>query len=45
MLAAVLPNPRRWSPASPTRYIGARANVIQQRMQIVERDGLAGCVR
>ena len=44
LMAAVLPNPLRWSPAKPTRYIAGRANVIQQRMAIVERDGLAGCV-
>jgi monofunctional biosynthetic peptidoglycan transglycosylase len=44
LLAAVLPNPLRWSPAKPTRYIASRANIIQQRMGIVERDGLAACV-
>lgn len=44
LMAAVLPNPLRWSPAKPTRYIAGRAGVIQQRMAIVERDGLAGCV-
>lgn len=27
LLAAVLPNPRRWSPARPTRYIRRRSNV------------------
>jgi monofunctional biosynthetic peptidoglycan transglycosylase len=43
LMAAVLPNPLRWSPAKPTRYIASRANVIQQRMMIVTRDGLAAC--
>jgi len=43
LMAAVLPNPLRWSPAKPTRYITSRANVIQQRMMIVARDGLAAC--
>lgn len=43
LMAAVLPNPLRWSPAKPTRYIASRANVIQQRMTIVARDGLAAC--
>jgi len=31
LLAAVLPNPRRWSPAKPTRYISRRAYTIQKR--------------
>ena len=44
LMAAVLPNPLRWSPAKPTRYIAGRANVIQQRMAIVERDGLNDCI-
>lgn len=32
LIAAVLPNPRRWSPASPTAYINRRADWIQRRM-------------
>lgn len=32
LLAAVLPNPRRWSPARPTRYIRNRANTAIYRM-------------
>lgn len=32
LLAAVLPNPRRWSPARPTRYIAGRAGAIQGRI-------------
>src|SRR5690606_36981763 len=28
LMAAVLPNPRRWSPADPTGYIAGRARVI-----------------
>jgi monofunctional biosynthetic peptidoglycan transglycosylase len=43
LMAAVLPNPLRWSPPKPTRYIASRANVIQQRMMIVARDGLGAC--
>ncbi|MBE0532141.1 MAG: monofunctional biosynthetic peptidoglycan transglycosylase [Rhodospirillales bacterium] len=31
-LAAVLPNPRAWSPARPTDYIRERAVVLQRRM-------------
>jgi monofunctional biosynthetic peptidoglycan transglycosylase len=44
LLAAVLPNPRRWSPARPTAYIRSRAAVIERRMVLVERGGLAACV-
>lgn len=32
LLAAVIPNPRRWSPANPTPYILKRASFIQGRM-------------
>lgn len=32
LIAAVLPNPRRWSPAAPTPYIKRRANWIMGRM-------------
>jgi monofunctional biosynthetic peptidoglycan transglycosylase len=32
LLAAVLPNPRRWSPARPTRYIAERAATIAGRI-------------
>lgn len=32
LLAAVLPNPRRWSPANPTRYIRSRARTAIYRM-------------
>ena len=32
LLAAVLPNPRRWSASEPTRYIQRRAGVITRRV-------------
>jgi monofunctional glycosyltransferase len=32
LFAAVLPNPRRWSPAHPTSYIEERAATIRARM-------------
>lgn len=35
LLAAVLPNPRRWSPAAPTPYIEKRVDFIQGRMNSV----------
>jgi monofunctional biosynthetic peptidoglycan transglycosylase len=31
LLAAALPNPRRWIPAYPTRYLLARARLIERR--------------
>jgi monofunctional biosynthetic peptidoglycan transglycosylase len=43
-LAAVLPNPRAWSPSRPTRYIQRRTQLILRRMEIVNRDGLDRCV-
>ncbi len=36
LLAAVLPNPIRWSPARPTNYISRRASTIMARMNAVE---------
>ncbi len=35
LLAAVLPNPRRWSAGKPTGYISRRAGTIQERMRIM----------
>ena len=37
LLAAVLPNPRRWSPAAPTPYLRARAAIIAARAERAER--------
>ncbi len=38
LMAAVLPNPRRWSPARPTGYIIARAANLEARMRILPDD-------
>src|SRR5437868_6927353 len=38
LLAAVLPNPRRWSPVKPTEYIRSRAATIQARMGAAPAD-------
>lgn len=35
LLAAILPNPIRWSASKPSRYIRGRANIIQARMNDV----------
>lgn len=35
LLGAVLPNPRRWSPDAPTKYIEKRVKFIQGRMNSV----------
>lgn len=45
LLAVVLPNPRHWSPTSPGPYVARRAAIIERRMAVVERDGLADCAR
>jgi monofunctional biosynthetic peptidoglycan transglycosylase len=34
LMAAVLPNPRRWSPSHPTRYIRARQTTILRQMNM-----------
>ncbi|HEY0837134.1 MAG TPA: monofunctional biosynthetic peptidoglycan transglycosylase [Azospirillum sp.] len=41
LLSVLLPSPRAWTPATP--YVQRRAGVIERRMTIVDRDGLAGC--
>ena len=38
LMAAVLPNPRRWSPAKPTEYIRSRAATILARMGAAPAD-------
>jgi monofunctional biosynthetic peptidoglycan transglycosylase len=40
LLAVVLPNPRVWDPAKPTRYINGRASTIQARAGGVGLGGL-----
>ncbi len=40
LLVAVLPNPRRWSPAKPTKYINGRVATIQQRAKSAKLDAL-----
>ena len=43
LFAAVLPNPRRWSPEAPTPYIEERAAIIRERMPEVAVPSAAGC--
>ena len=43
LLAAVLPNPRRWSASQPTRYIERRAATIRARMRIMPDRGAQPC--
>ena len=43
LLAAILPNPRRWSAAAPTAYIRNRAEIILERMARHEAD--TACVK
>jgi monofunctional biosynthetic peptidoglycan transglycosylase len=37
MIAAVLPNPRRWSPAAPTAYIQRKQQRIMRVMNQMEK--------
>jgi monofunctional biosynthetic peptidoglycan transglycosylase len=43
LMAAVLPNPRRWSPAHPTAYIAERAAAIERRIPTL--DAYYDCLR
>ena len=43
LFAAVLPNPRRWSPEEATPYIETRAAIIRERMPSVAVPSAAGC--
>jgi len=43
LLAAVLPNPRRWSPEAPNRYTAGRARLIAERIE--KLDGYFGCTQ
>lgn len=43
MLAAILPSPNKWSAKNPGPYVRRRIGTIVKRMDIVARDGLAGC--
>ncbi len=43
LLAAVLPNPRIWSPRDPTAYIADRARIIERRMDQIG-PALLACV-
>jgi monofunctional biosynthetic peptidoglycan transglycosylase len=43
LLAAVLPDPRAWSPIQPTPYIAERAAIIRERMAEVTVPNAATC--
>jgi monofunctional biosynthetic peptidoglycan transglycosylase len=42
-LMAVLPDPRRRSPVSGTRFIANRGAAIQRGAETIRADGRAGC--
>lgn len=43
-LAAVLPNPNRWSADSPGPYVRRRSASLVSRARVVRNEGLAACV-
>ena len=43
LLAAVLPNPRRWSLVAPTLYVAERSATIRARMPAMAIPGTIGC--
>ena len=44
-LAAILPDPDKWSAASPGPYVAERARFLMGQASVVTRDGLDFCVR
>jgi monofunctional biosynthetic peptidoglycan transglycosylase len=44
-LAAILPDPDKWSAAEPGPYVARRTGTIIGRMAEVRRDGLDWCVK
>jgi len=43
-LAAILPAPNKWRADQPGPYVRRRAAAIEQRMRVVQSDGLDSCV-
>ncbi len=44
-LAAILPDPTKWSAADPGPYVAGRARVLLGQADVVTRDGLDSCVK
>ena len=44
-LAAILPDPSKWSAAAPGPYVAGRAQALLGQAAVVTRDGLDACVR
>ena len=44
-LAAILPDPDKWSAAAPGPYVSSRATVLVGQAAVVVRDGLDACVK
>jgi len=44
-LAAILPDPSKWSAARPGPYVAARSLVLAERAGMVTRDNLDFCVK
>ncbi|WP_114393155.1 monofunctional biosynthetic peptidoglycan transglycosylase [Oleisolibacter albus] len=44
LLAAIIPSPLRWKADPPGRYVSLRAGILERRMGIMRRDGLADCL-
>ena len=44
-LAAILPDPDKWSAAAPGPYVAARGRFLMGQASVVTRDGLDFCVR
>jgi monofunctional biosynthetic peptidoglycan transglycosylase len=44
-LAAVLPDPDKWSASAPGPYVAGRARILVGQASVVSRDGLNACVK
>ena len=44
-LAAILPDPDKWSAVAPGAYVAGRARTLVGQASVVTRDGLDFCVR
>ena len=43
-LAAILPNPRKWKATRSGPYVAGRSSTIKARANVVENEGIDGCV-
>jgi len=45
LLAAVLPSPNKWRLDPPSEFVKKRAEILRQRMKIIQTSGYASCIK